>query len=74
MDNKGTLLVTVFAFVPATETDFSCQYRDRAIALYKVIIPGLILNPLETMYRDTRNALSALYLECKNACHTLLAP
>ena len=53
-DNKGKLFVTVFAFVPATKTDFQYSYRDRTSAHLKHPAPGLLRRQLATLYRDTR--------------------
>jgi len=47
---------------------------DRSIAVNKITIPGLILNRLTTLYRDTRIVHKALYLDCKNARHASLIP
>ena len=68
-------LVTVFAFA----SDFKPGYYiktnpDRATAVNKITIPGLILNCLATLYRDTRIIHKALYLDCKNTRHASLIP
>ena len=66
-------LVTVFAFVPAFKPGYYIKTNpDRATAVNKITIPGLILNRLATLYRDTRIVHKALYLDCKNTRHTSL--
>jgi hypothetical protein len=47
---------------------------DRAITVNKITIPGLILNRLATLYRDTRIVHKALYPDCKNARRASLIP
>jgi hypothetical protein len=66
-------LVTVFAFVPASKPgNYIKTNPDRATAVNKITIPGLIFNRLATLYRDTRIVQKALYLDCKNARHASL--
>ena len=68
-------LVTVFAFAPAFKPGYYIKTNpDRATAVNKITIPGLILNRLATLYRDTRIVHKALYLDCKNARHASLIP
>ena len=68
-------LVTVFAFAPAFKPGYYVKTNpDRATAVNKITIPGLILNMLATLYRDTRIVHKALYLDCKNARHASLIP
>ena len=47
---------------------------DRATTVNKITIPGLILNLLATLYRETSNAQPALYLDCKNTRRASLIP
>jgi hypothetical protein len=44
---------------------------DRAITVNKLTISGLILNHTKTLYRDTRIAQKALYLDGKNPAMVL---
>jgi hypothetical protein len=44
----------------------------RSTAVNKITIPGLILNSLATLYRDTHIIRKALYLDCKNTRHASL--
>jgi hypothetical protein len=68
-------LVTVFAFAPAFKPGHYIKTNpDRSIAVNKITIPGLILNRLAILYRDTRIVHKARYLDCKNARHASLIP
>ena len=68
-------LVTVFAFASAFKPGYYIKTNpDRATAVNKITIPGLILNRLATLHRDTRIVHKALYLDCKNARHASLIP
>jgi hypothetical protein len=68
-------LVMVFAFAPAFKSGHYTRTNPyRTITVNKITIPGLTLNRLGNLYHDTRIVHKALYLDGKNACHTLLAP
>jgi hypothetical protein len=68
-------LVTVFAFASAFKPGHYIKTNpDRSTAVNKITIPGLILNRLATLHRDTRIVHKALYLDCKNARHASLIP
>jgi hypothetical protein len=45
---------------------------DRATAVKQITTPGLNLNHLATLYRDTRIVQKALCLDCKNTRHASL--
>jgi hypothetical protein len=68
-------LVTVFAFTPAFKPGHYIKTNpDRAIPVNKITIPGLTLNPLANLYRDTRIIHNALYPDYKNTRHASLIP
>jgi hypothetical protein len=66
-------LFTVFAFVPAFKPRYYIKTNpDRGTTVNRITIPGLIINLLATLYRDTRIVYQALYLDCKNTRHASL--
>ena len=72
----GKLFVMVFAnsLLPYQDFKITGDKTLRASTVNKLTIPGLIINSLITLYRESANIHQSLYLDCKNTCHTLLAP